>query len=56
MPFPEVDNRRETDNGQVGFGDVELEIPVNLLRAGVKEAVESLEGVWGGSIHFVSSV
>lgn len=56
MPFPEIDNRRETDDGQVGFGDGELEMPMKLLRADVKEAVGSLEGVWGGAIRFVSSV
>lgn len=55
VPFPKINNKRETDDDQFGFGHVEFELPMKLLRAGVQEAVESSR-VWRRAIHFVLPV
>lgn len=47
MAFPELENRRETDDEQVSFRHVEFEMLMKLLREGVNKAVKSFRECLG---------
>lgn len=51
VSLPEVENKREGDDGQLSFGDAEFKMTMKFPGKGVKRA---LERVLGRAINLVS--